>query len=281
MAETQENQNRLTFAIIRHGLAKRFALTFLTLPGVGDSTNRLLFFFFLLAIACVSMFVSDGAAVAMAQLEALTGSGIGWFSWMMVGVPIFATLLVCNHFVPRFFFGPDVDRRKMRIDYFHHDGRALYPPITVAGHPWRGERRGCLSERCDFHLDGARFGDGHRLFMGRCHGRNGVRDWSDRAEIPDQGRHRGRDHHDRRSRHTALSSLRSCRPRRSVAYSGATTLTRHWTGGILWRGDTEPGAAAPAPVLSSVEPHRDSCIGSCAADRSARDSPRVPAFCPA
>ena len=108
MAETQENQNRLAFAIIRHGLAKRFALTFLTLPGVGDSTNRLLFFFFLLAIACVSMFVSDGAAVAMAQLEALTGSGIGWFSWMMVGVPIFATLLVCNHFVLRFFFGPDV-----------------------------------------------------------------------------------------------------------------------------------------------------------------------------
>ena len=51
------------FAIIRHGLAKRFALTFLTLPGVGDSTNRLLFF--LLAIACVSMFVSDGSAVAI------------------------------------------------------------------------------------------------------------------------------------------------------------------------------------------------------------------------
>ena len=107
MAETQENQNRLAFAIIRHGLAKRFALTFLTLPGVGDSTNRLLFF--LLAIACVSMFVSDGAAVAMAQLDSHDGlSELAWFSWMMVGVPIFATLLVCNHFVPRFFFGPDV-----------------------------------------------------------------------------------------------------------------------------------------------------------------------------
>ncbi len=155
----------LAFAIIRHGLAKRFALSFLTLPGVGDSTNRLLFFF-LLATACVSMFVSDGSAVAimipiglsihayittltrqggssneaprlrafialgtlyaavsggiatmigmphsavaMAQLEALTGSGIGWFSWMMVGVPIFATLLVCNFFVLRFFFRPEV-----------------------------------------------------------------------------------------------------------------------------------------------------------------------------
>ena len=48
------------------------------------------------------------SAVAMAQLEALTGSGIGWFSWMMVGVPIFATLLVCNYFVLRFFFGPEV-----------------------------------------------------------------------------------------------------------------------------------------------------------------------------
>ena len=54
----------LAFAIIRHGLAKRFALTFLTLPGVGDSTNRLLFFF-LLALACVSMYVSDGSAVAI------------------------------------------------------------------------------------------------------------------------------------------------------------------------------------------------------------------------
>ncbi len=155
----------LAFAIIKHGLAKRFALAFLTLPVIGDSTDRLLFFF-MLATACVSMFVSDGSAVAimipiglsihayivtlsgpgaseseaprlraflalgtlyaavsggiatmigmphsavaMAQLEALTGQGIGWFSWMMVGVPIFATLLVCNFFLLRFFFKPEV-----------------------------------------------------------------------------------------------------------------------------------------------------------------------------
>ncbi|MGE4657705.1 MAG: SLC13 family permease [Gammaproteobacteria bacterium] len=155
----------LALAVIKHGLAKRFALAFLTLPGVGDSTGRLLFVF-MLATACVSMFVSDGSAVAimipiglsihayivtlsrqnasgneaprlrafialgtlyaavsggiatmigmphsavaMAQLEALTGSSIGWFSWMMVGVPIFAVLLVCNYFLLRFFFKPEI-----------------------------------------------------------------------------------------------------------------------------------------------------------------------------
>lgn len=47
----------LAFALIKHGLAKRFALAFLTLPDIGDSTGRLLFFF-MLATACVSMFVS-------------------------------------------------------------------------------------------------------------------------------------------------------------------------------------------------------------------------------
>ena len=155
----------LALAIIKHGLAKRFALTFLTLRGVGDSTNRLLFIF-MLATSCVSMFVSDGSAVAimipiglsiytyitslngqdasaieaprlraffalgtlyaavsggiatmigmphsavaMAQLEALTGRGIGWFSWMMVGVPIFATLLVCNFFLLQYFCKPEI-----------------------------------------------------------------------------------------------------------------------------------------------------------------------------
>ena len=155
----------LAFAVVRHGLAKRFALAFLTLLGVGDSTSRLLFFF-MLATACVSMFISDSStvaimmpiglsihayiqtftseggtnndapqlrafialgtlyaavsgsiatmigmphsAVAMAQLEALTGRGIGWFSWMMVGVPIAITLLVCNYFLLRYFFKPEV-----------------------------------------------------------------------------------------------------------------------------------------------------------------------------
>ena len=155
----------LALALIKHGLAKRFALTFLTIPGVGESTNRLLFFF-MLATAFVSMFVSDGSAVAimlpiglsihayimslggqshspnegpqlrtffalgtlyaavsggigtmigmphsavaMAQLETLTGGGIGWFTWMQLGLPISATLLVCNYFLLRGFFKPEV-----------------------------------------------------------------------------------------------------------------------------------------------------------------------------
>ena len=155
----------LALALIKHGLARRFALAFLTIPGVGDSTYRLLFFF-MLATACVSMFVSDGSAVAimlpiglsihayimtlshrgessddgpqlrtffalgtlyaavsggvatmigmphsavaMAQLETLTGREIGWFTWMQLGVPIFATLLVCNFLLLRLFFRPEV-----------------------------------------------------------------------------------------------------------------------------------------------------------------------------
>ena len=172
----------LAFALIKHGIAKRFALAFLTIPGIGDSTSRLLFFF-MLATACVSMFVSDGSAVAimlpiglsihayimtlsgqdisenngprlrtffalgtlyaavsggiatlvgmphsavaMDQLETLTGREIGWFTWMSLGVPIFATLLVCNYFLLRFFFKPEVESIPGGRDFLFEERRKL------------------------------------------------------------------------------------------------------------------------------------------------------------
>ena len=54
----------LGFAIEKHGLAKRFALFFLTLPGVASNTGRLLFFF-MLVTACISTLLSDASSIAM------------------------------------------------------------------------------------------------------------------------------------------------------------------------------------------------------------------------
>ena len=52
------------YAIEKHGLAHRFALAFLLLPGVGSRTYRLAFAYMLM-VGIVSMFVSDAATVAM------------------------------------------------------------------------------------------------------------------------------------------------------------------------------------------------------------------------
>jgi sodium-dependent dicarboxylate transporter 2/3/5 len=54
----------LGYAIEKHGLAKRFALFFLTLPGVASNTGRLLFFF-MLVTTCLSSFLSDASSIAM------------------------------------------------------------------------------------------------------------------------------------------------------------------------------------------------------------------------
>ena len=157
----------LGFAILKHGLAKRFALFFLSIPGVGKTTYRLLFCY-MVTTAMVSMFVSDASsialmlplglsiqtfihtlaggegerksgtqlgtffalgtlyaavaggittiagmphnAVAVAQLEAFSEPTrtIGWFEWMMVGVPIAICLLIINYFILRFFFKPEI-----------------------------------------------------------------------------------------------------------------------------------------------------------------------------
>jgi len=52
------------YAIEKHGLAHRFALAFLALPGVGSRASRLLFTYMLM-IGLMSTVVSDAAAVAM------------------------------------------------------------------------------------------------------------------------------------------------------------------------------------------------------------------------
>ena len=54
----------LGFAILKHGLAKRFALFFLSIPGVGKTTHRLLFCY-MATTAMVSMFVSDASSIAL------------------------------------------------------------------------------------------------------------------------------------------------------------------------------------------------------------------------
>ena len=52
------------YAVQKHGLAKRFAITLLSMKGVAHSTHTLLFFY-MLATAVISMFVSDAAVVAI------------------------------------------------------------------------------------------------------------------------------------------------------------------------------------------------------------------------
>jgi sodium-dependent dicarboxylate transporter 2/3/5 len=141
------------YAIEKHGLARRIALAFLALPGVGSKAHRLTFTYMLM-VGVVSMFVSDAATVAMmipigmsvvrhvrrvtagspdaelgglpnlaafitlgtlyaavaggtatmmgvphngvaiSMLERFTGRQLGFFEWMVVGVPVFLALLV-------------------------------------------------------------------------------------------------------------------------------------------------------------------------------------------
>ena len=54
----------LGYAIEKHGLAKRFALFFLTLPGAASNTGMLLFFFMLIT-TCISTVLSDASSIAM------------------------------------------------------------------------------------------------------------------------------------------------------------------------------------------------------------------------
>jgi solute carrier family 13 (sodium-dependent dicarboxylate transporter), member 2/3/5 len=141
------------YAIEKHGLARRIALAFLALPGVGSRAHRLTFTYMLM-VGAVSMFVSDAATVAMmipigmsvvrhvrrvtedrpvaagnrlpnlatfitlgtlyaavaggtatmmgvphnavavSMLERFTQRQLGFFEWMVVGVPVCLALLV-------------------------------------------------------------------------------------------------------------------------------------------------------------------------------------------
>jgi solute carrier family 13 (sodium-dependent dicarboxylate transporter), member 2/3/5 len=52
------------YAIEKHGLAQRFALGLLALPGIGGRTGRLTFTYMVI-VGAISMFVSDAATIAM------------------------------------------------------------------------------------------------------------------------------------------------------------------------------------------------------------------------
>jgi len=135
------------YAVEKHGLARRIALAFLALPGVGNRAGRLTFTYMLM-VGVVSMFISDAATVAMmipigmsvvrhvrgdgavserrtnfgafitlgtlyaavaggtatmmgvphngvamAMLERFTQRQLGFFEWMIVGVPVFLAVL--------------------------------------------------------------------------------------------------------------------------------------------------------------------------------------------
>lgn len=146
-------------AMDRHGLAKRFALWFMSLKWVNGSANRTVFGF-MLVTGLISTMLSDAATVALmipvavslvafvrtihppkegqgksnfgaclalgalygavaggtatiagiphnalsvALLEKLTGRALGWFEWMVAGVPVFVVLLLVFYYVLRFF----------------------------------------------------------------------------------------------------------------------------------------------------------------------------------
>ncbi len=152
----------LGYALERHGLARRFAVWFMSLPAVGGNANRVAFAF-MLVTGLVSAVVSDAATVAMMMpvgvsvvafarsvvktppgqksdfgaflalgalygavaggtatiagiphnklsvdlLERFTGRALGWFEWMMVGVPIFLVTLLALFFILRLFIRPE------------------------------------------------------------------------------------------------------------------------------------------------------------------------------
>jgi sodium-dependent dicarboxylate transporter 2/3/5 len=151
------------YAIEKHGLAYRFALTFLALRGVGGRMARLTFIYMLI-VGLISTFISDAATVAMtipigmsvvrhtwtmagsapegktnfasfitlgtlyasvaggtatiigvphnaiavSVLEQVTGRQLGFFEWMIVGVPVFLALLVAFYGVLWLFVPPEI-----------------------------------------------------------------------------------------------------------------------------------------------------------------------------
>jgi len=151
------------YALERHGLAKRFALWFLSLRLVSGSTHHLIFGF-MLVTGLISSHISDAATVAMMMpvglslasfvravpgfptsqksnigallplgamygaaagglttimgvpynalcidlLERFTGRTLGWFNWMLAGVPTFLTALVTFYIILLLFLPPEI-----------------------------------------------------------------------------------------------------------------------------------------------------------------------------
>ena len=175
------------YAIEKHGVARRFALAFLGLPGIGGRMRRLTFAY-MTVTGLTSMFVSDTAVIAMLMpigmslvrhiesdspagtyanlaalmtlatfygavaggtatmvgiphnaiavsvLEEFTGRTLGWFDWMVVGVPVFVSLLVCFYLVLSIMIKPEVQDVPTGEAFLKAE-RAKLGPVT------RNERR--------------------------------------------------------------------------------------------------------------------------------------------
>lgn len=172
------------YAIEKHGIARRFALGFLGLPGIGGRMRRLTFAY-MTVTGLTSMFVSDTAVIAMLMpigmslvrhiqkpapaegarsnlaafmtlatfyaavaggtatmvgiphnaiavslLEELTGRALGWFDWMLVGVPVFLSLLVTFYVVLWLTVTPEVTDVPTGEAFLRAE-RARLGPVTV------------------------------------------------------------------------------------------------------------------------------------------------------
>ena len=174
--------NLMGYAMHRHGLAKRFALWFLSFRRMGATTGRLGFGFMLVG-GLVSMFVADNGSVAImipismslvfyvrtlaqnaglqatnfgafmalgtlygavaggkstiagiphnalgvALLEEATGRTLGWFQWMMVGVPVFLATLVLYFCILRLFLPPEFSHIPGGTDLLRQEREKLGP----------------------------------------------------------------------------------------------------------------------------------------------------------
>ena len=170
------------YAMGRHGLAKRFALWFMSLQWVNGSANRTAFGF-MLVTALISMMLSDAATVAVmipvavslvafirtvqpqegqgksnfgaflalgalygsvaggtatiagiphnalsvALLERLNGRSLGWFEWMLAGIPVFVVLLLVFYFVLRFFLPPEFKVVPGGVEFLRQERLKLGP----------------------------------------------------------------------------------------------------------------------------------------------------------
>ena len=97
------------------------------------------------------------SAVALAQLEVITDMTIGWFSLMMVGAPIFATLLVCYFFLLRFFCKPEITTICGGREFLLGEREKLGKMSSAERIPWEilhRDRRagGNHYDRCSGHL---------------------------------------------------------------------------------------------------------------------------------
>lgn len=173
------------YAIEKHGVARRFALGFLGIPGIGGRMYRLTFAY-MAVTGLTSMFVSDTAVIAMLMpigmslashiehretlearsesrlaafmtlatfyaalaggtatmvgiphnaiavslVEEFTQRSLGWFDWMVVGVPVFIALLVC-FYVVLWIMLPPAERTIPTGERFLREERAKLGPVTA------------------------------------------------------------------------------------------------------------------------------------------------------